>query len=96
MLLMEVSKRQKIVEFPKISIKIKDFKTFFATPSPEKSFLRLCDKYFLKEFYRNIQKFAFQVLQECSSWASRNGAVQIFKMSKIFGFVENIKRVEVR
>ena len=27
--------------------------------------------------YRNIQTFAFKVLQECSSWASRNGAVQI-------------------
>ena len=96
MLLMKVSKWQKIVEFPKISIKIKNYKTFFEAPSPEKSFLRLCDKYFLKKFYRNIQKFAFQVLQECSSWASRNDAVQIFKMSKIFGFVENIKRVEVR
>ena len=27
--------------------------------------------------YRNIQTFAFKVLQECSSWASRNGTVQI-------------------
>ena len=26
----------------------------------------------------NIQTFAFQVLRECSSWASRNGAVQMF------------------
>ena len=30
-----------------------------------------------KEIYRNIQTFAFKVLQECSSWVSRNGAVQI-------------------
>ena len=30
-----------------------------------------------KEIYRNIQTFAFKVLQECSSWASRNGVVQI-------------------
>ena len=31
------------------------------------------------EIYRNIhiQTFAFKVLQECGSWASRNGAVQI-------------------
>ena len=28
--------------------------------------------------YRNIQAFAFKVLHECSSWASRNGAAQIF------------------
>ena len=31
----------------------------------------------LKKVYRNIQTFAFKVLQECSSWASRNGTVQI-------------------
>ena len=35
-------------------------------------------KYFLTEIYRNIQTFAFQVLRECSSWAFRNGAVQMF------------------
>ena len=28
--------------------------------------------------YRNIQTFAFKVLQECISWKSRNGVVQIF------------------
>ena len=28
--------------------------------------------------YRNIKIFAFKVLQECSSLASRNGAVPIF------------------
>ena len=26
--------------------------------------------------YRNIQTFAFKVLQECSSWESRNGVLQ--------------------
>ena len=30
------------------------------------------------EIYRNIQTFAFQVLQEWGSWASRNGTVEIF------------------
>ena len=45
---------------------------------PEKTLLRLWNKRFLKEIYRNIQTFAFKVLQECSSWASRNGGVQIF------------------
>ena len=33
---------------------------------------------FLTEIYRNIQTFAFKVLRECSSWASRNDAVQMF------------------
>ena len=46
-------------------------------PSREKTLLRLWIKNFVKEIYRNIQRFAFKVLQECSSWASRNGAVQI-------------------
>ena len=45
---------------------------------PEKSLLPLWNKNFLKEIYRNIQTFAFNMLQECSSWASRCGAVQIF------------------
>ena len=33
---------------------------------------------FLREICRNIQTFAFKVLQESSSWASGNGAVQIY------------------
>ena len=45
---------------------------------PDKTLLRLWNKSFVKEVYRNIQTFAFKVLQECSFWASRNGAVQIF------------------
>ena len=31
-----------------------------------------------KEIYRIIQTFDFKLLQECSSWASRTGVVQIF------------------
>ena len=30
-----------------------------------------------KEIYRNIETFVFKVFQECSFWASKNGAVQI-------------------
>ena len=45
--------------------------------SRDKTLLRLWIKNFVKEIDRNIQRFAFKVLQECSSWASRNGAVQI-------------------
>ena len=44
--------------------------------SPDKSLLRLQNKSFLTEIYRDIQTFAFQVLQKCSSWMSRNRAVQ--------------------
>ena len=78
----------------KISIKMKTCKLFCKTqtashfkeiiqpfpipPSPDKTLLRLSKKNFLKEIFRNIQTFAFKVLQECSSWASINGAVQYF------------------
>ena len=91
---MEVPKCSKIVEFPKIFIKMKNCKTFYEAqtashlkeiiqlspnlPAPDKILLLLWNKNFLTEIYRNIQTFAFKVLQECSSWASRNGAVQIF------------------
>ena len=44
----------------------------------DKTLLRLWNKNFLKEVQRNIQIFDFKVLQECSSWVSRNDAVQIF------------------
>ena len=47
-------------------------------PPPDKILLRLWNKNFLTEIYRNIQTFPFKVLQESSSWASINGAVQIF------------------
>ena len=47
-------------------------------PPPDKNLLRLWNKNLLRKIYRNIQTFAFKVLQECSTCASRNGAVQIF------------------
>ena len=88
---MKVSKYWKIVEFRKISIKMKNYKTFYKSqttsglkeiiqppPTPHKILLRLWNKTFLREIYRNIQTFAFKVLQESSSWASGNGAVQMF------------------
>ena len=91
---MEVPKCSKIVEFPKIFIKMKNCKTFYEAqtashlkeiiqlspnlPAPDKILLLLWNKNFLTEIYRNIQTFAFKVLQECSSWASRNDAVQMF------------------
>ena len=45
-------------------------------PPPDKTFLCIWNKYFLTEVYSNRQTFDFQMLWECSSWASRNGAVQ--------------------
>ena len=45
---------------------------------PGKILLRLWNKNFLKDIDRNIQTFAFKVLQEYSSWVSRNGVVQMF------------------
>ena len=47
-------------------------------PPPDKILLRLWNKNFHTEIDRNIQTFAFKVLQECSSWSSRNVAVQMF------------------
>ena len=43
---------------------------------PDKILLDLSSKNFLIEIYRNTQTFTFKVLQESSSWASGNGAVQ--------------------
>ena len=51
-------------------------------PSQDKTLLRRWNKSFLKEIFRNVQAFAFKVLQECSSWASRNGACNIFSDTK--------------
>ena len=91
---MGVFKCWKTVEFLKISMKIRNCKTFSepkrrATlrksfcvtpndPSLDKILLRLWNKISLTGIYRNIQTFAFKELEECSSWASRNGAVQMF------------------
>ena len=85
---MKVKKKLKIVEFPKISIKIKNVKTFYESltaiclkeviqPPPDKNFLRLGNKTVRTEIYRNMQICAFQVLWECSSLEPRNSAVQI-------------------
>ena len=82
-----------ILENSWISIKVKNFKTFsspnqraslrkFLVPLPDKSFLLLWNKGFLMEIYKNIQTFAFEVFRKCSSWASRNGAVQMFFLTR--------------
>ena len=46
-------------------------------PPPDKILLRLWNKNFLAEIYRNIQALAFKVLQEYDALASKNGAVQM-------------------
>ena len=90
----------KLVEFSKISMKIKNYKIFCKAqtpnglkkcinvfspllppppPSPTRTNLTTSlEQISFKEIYRNIQTFAFKVLQECVSWASRNGVMQIF------------------
>ena len=75
MLFMEASKRWNIVEFPKLSIKIKNFKTFYEAQAVRrlKEVIQL-----LSEIHRIIQIFSFPVFWKCSSRAFRNGAVQIF------------------
>ena len=74
-----------IVEFSNISIKMKNFKTFYnaQTASRFKKTKQIKVSYvsgkkILTEIYGNIQKFAFQVLPECTSCVSRNGAVPMF------------------
>ena len=47
-------------------------------PTLDINFLRLWNKNFQTVIYRNIQTFAFKVLQECNYWASRNSVVQMF------------------
>ena len=44
--------------------------------------LRLWNKNFLTEIYRNIQTFAFKVLQEYSSLVSRNDSAQMFFLTR--------------
>ena len=75
MLFMEASKCWIIVEFPKLSIKIKNFKTFYEAQAVRrlKEVIQL-----LSEIHRIIQIFSFPVFWKCSSRAFRNGAVQIF------------------
>ena len=67
----------KLVEFSKISVEIKNCNTFCKAPSPhENKPYYVSGTIFFKEIYTNI--FAFKVLKECSSCASRNDVVQIF------------------
>ena len=93
-----------MLEFQKISIKIKNSKTFYEAqtasclkeiiqspappppppppqfpthPSSDKILLRLWNKDFPTEIYRNIQTYSFKVLQECSSLASRNDTAEM-------------------
>ena len=82
------------------TVLIKLFSLPLTHSPPDKLLLRLWNKYFLTEIYRNIQAFALKVLQECSSWAARNGPVEMFcyntrnmfsetfvKSEKVFGCV---------
>ena len=84
---MEVSKCWKTVELQKNPIKMKNCKTLYedqtasclkrnystsSQPIPIRQTLL-----FLTEIYRKTQTFAFKVLQECGSWASRNREVQM-------------------
>ena len=46
-------------------------------PPPDEILLRLWNKNFITEIYRNIQVFTFKIVQECGFWASKNGAVQV-------------------
>ena len=87
MLLIEVAKCQKIVDFIKFQSKwiiLKHFtspkqhvvlRKLFSHPSDKNSSL-LWNKNFHTVIYSNIQICASQLLWECSSWASRNGAVR--------------------
>ena len=59
--------------------------TIQAPPNPlpsDKTLLRLWNKNFLKEIYRNTHTFAFKVHQEYGSWASRNSTVQMFFLKR--------------
>ena len=55
-----------------VSVKQHVWRKFFRT------FLHFWNKHFWMEVYSNLQTFAFQVFWECSSWATRNGVVQLF------------------
>ena len=86
-------KFQRFNTLDRFSIKMKNCKTLYKVqtasclkeifqppptdPSPDKILLRLWNKNFITEIYRNIQAFTFKVFQECGSWASRNDAVQM-------------------
>ena len=94
MLLMEVSKCWKTVQFPRISVKMKNFKTFpeAQTASRLKEIIQSPNRWklpksieqnFLTEIYRNIKTFNFQLLWGCCSWTSRNSTVAMFFLRKL-------------
>ena len=76
---------------------MKSCKTFYETqiasptreiiqPSPnkplsDKMLLRLWNKKFLTEIYRNLPTFSFEALQKRSSLVSRDSAVHIFSLN---------------
>ena len=68
---------------PKVS-HLKKYIQFSPPPPPltpisqDKVLLNLWNKHFVRMIYRNTQIFAFKVLQECSSWGSRNGEYKCF------------------
>ena len=68
------------ITFYEVQIAIQLKEIIQPPPPPDKTLLLLWNKYFLTEIYRNIQTFAFKVLQECSSWALRNGTAPFLKM----------------
>ena len=86
-------KFQRFDTLDRFSIKMKNCKTLYEVqtasrlketfqppptqPSPDKILLRLWNKNFITEIYRNIQAFTFKVFQECGSWVSRSDAVQM-------------------
>ena len=61
----------------------------------DKGLLHFWDKNFLTKVYRNIQLSAFLGSHKCSSWTSRNDAVQITQNKKNFMILTNIKLTHV-
>ena len=78
-----------MVELPKNLIKMIILK-HFTSPKQRDSWRKLFSPHQIKAsyvsgvnilltaVYRNIQTFDFQMLRECSTWMSRNGAVEMF------------------
>ena len=105
----DVSKCQKNSWISKNFNQNENFKTFWESqtasclkeiiqPPPDKNFLCLWNKNSPTEIYRNMQTSAFQLLRECSSWACRNGAVQMFfsdtNQKHVFGCIADVHNVE--
>ena len=95
---MEVSKCWNIVEFPKISFKMKNCKTFYgvqtmnhlkeiiqpppALPPSGKILLLFGTKVFLPRYTE--QTFAFKMVQECIFWASEACLLENWQIHKGF------------